>query len=95
MLGDSLVQKIRVAFAPDVPVMQDGPGTEPEPETGTVGTVFQKPEEEPEPSEPFFRNRNRNRLFLVNSAEAEVNPFQKGTVRTENRNRSNRPMHEP
>ena len=43
--------------------LQGGPGTEPEPETGTVGTVFfsQEPNAEPEPPEPFSRNRNRNR----------------------------------
>ena len=38
--------------------------TEPEPETGTVGTVgtvSQEPNTEPEPPEPFSRNRNRNR----------------------------------
>ena len=36
---------------------QDGTGTELEPKTGTVRTVFQEPEVEPELSEPFFRNR--------------------------------------
>ena len=52
---------------------QGGPGTEPEPETGTVGTVFAGTERgtgtagtvlqepKPEPPEPFSRNRNRNR----------------------------------
>ena len=47
--------------------MQDGPRSEPEPETGTVGTVFPETKEEPEPSELFFRNGNcnRNRPFLL------------------------------
>ena len=36
--------------------IQGGPRTEPEPDSLAVGAVFQ----EPEPSEPFFWNRNRN-----------------------------------
>ena len=55
--------------------LQHGPGTETEPETGTVGTVFLKPEEEPEPSEPYFRNRNRNRpCLLKQSTKTETEP---------------------
>ena len=40
---------------------------EPEPESGTIGTVFfQEPKAEPEPPEPFIRkqNWNRNRTLL-------------------------------
>ena len=68
-----------------------GPGTEPEPETGTVGTVFpgtdadrtagtvfQEPKPEPEPSS------------VLNCTETHKNPLFRGTARTENRNRSNR-----
>ena len=71
---------------------QGGPGTEPEPETGTVGTVFpgtergtgtagtvfQEPKPEPEPSS------------LLNCTETHKNPLLRGTAGTENRNRSNR-----
>ena len=76
---------------------QGGPGTEPEPETGTVrtvfpgtergtgtaGTVFQEPKPEPEPS------------FLLNCTETPKIPFSRGTAGTENRNRSNRPIPKP
>ena len=55
---------------------------------------FQEPKEEPEPSEPFFRNRNRNRPFPLNNVETEKS-FQRGTIGTESRNRSNPPMHKP
>ena len=76
---------------------QDGPGTEPEPETGTVGTVFpgtergtgsagtvfQEPKPELEPSS------------VVNCTETHKNPLLRGTARTENRNRSNRSIPKP
>ena len=77
--------------------MQGGSGTEPEPETGTVGTVFpetesgtgtagtvfQEPKPEPEPS------------FLLNCTEIQKNLFRRGTAGTENRNRSNRSISKP
>ena len=76
---------------------QGGPGTEPEPETGTVGTVFpgtergtgtagtvvQEPKPEPEPSS------------LLNCTETHKNPLLGGTAGTENRNRSNRSIPKP
>ena len=66
-------------------------GTEPEPETGTVGTVFLETENRiPEPPEPF--SRNRSRPFLWNCTETQKDPFGKGT---ENRNRSNRSTPKP
>ena len=49
--------------------MQGGSGTEPEPETGTVGTVF------PETESGTGRNRNRNRPFLVNCTETQKTLF--------------------
>ena len=51
--------------------------------TGTVGTAFQVPKQEPEPS------------VSVKTVLKRENPFQRGTAGTENRNRSNRPVHEP
>ena len=50
-------------------IIQGGPGTEPEPETGTAGTVFQEPE--PEPSS------------LLNCTETHKNPLLRGTAGTE------------
>ena len=58
----------------------------------------QKPKAEPEPPEPFFRNRNRNRPFLLNCTETQKTFFveeppepKTGTARTvppPNRNRT-------
>ena len=49
----------------------------------------QEPKAEPEPPEPFFRNRNRNRPSLLNCTETQKNPSleeppepKTGTVRT-------------
>ena len=55
-------------------------------ETGTVGTVFQEPNAEPKPSEPFFRNRNQNRNCApqVKSVETKRNCFPGGSFRTQN-----------
>ena len=60
---------------------QGGPGTEPEPETGTVGTVFAGTER---------GNRNRR-----NRSRGTENPLLRGTAGTENRNRSNRSIPKP
>ena len=61
------------------PFSQGGSGTEPEPETGTVGTVFSRNrfKAEPEPPEPFsrHRNRNRNRPFLLKCTETQKTLF--------------------
>ena len=55
---DALFEAITV----DKELLQDGPGTEPELETGTFRTFFfEKPKEEPETSEPFFRTEPRQR----------------------------------
>ena len=76
---------------------QGGSGTEPEPGTGTVGTVISRNRKR----NRFFRrnrfpgNRNRNRPFLLNSTEPKKNLFCRGTAGTENRNRSNRCTPEP
>ena len=51
--------------------MQGGPGTKLEPETRTVGIVFQEPKAEAEAQEAFFKNQNRNRIFLPKLEEAE------------------------
>ena len=51
--------------------------------TGTAGTVFQEPKPEPEPSS------------LLHCTETHKNPLLRGTVGTENRNRSNRSTPEP
>ena len=76
-------------------VFQDGVGTEPEPETGIVGTVFPATERgtgtvgtvsqepKPEPSLP------------VKTVLKQIKSFSERNVGTENRNRSNRPMQEP
>ena len=48
-------------------LIQGGPGTEPELETGTIGTVFPGTE----PPEPFLRNRNQNRPSLFNCTEKQ------------------------
>ena len=77
---------------PESQICQKGSGTEPEPETGTVGTVFpetesgtgtagtvfQEPKPEPEPSLP-----------VETVLKQRKPPFCRGTARTENRNRSN------
>ena len=73
--------------------IQGGPGTEPEPETGTAGTVFpgtergtgtvfQEPKPEPEPSS------------LLNCTETQKNPSLEEPG-TENRNHSNRSIPKP
>ena len=61
--------------------IQDGTGTEPEPETGTVGTVFPGTERGTGTAGPFSRNRNRNRNrpCLLNSTETQKDPFCRGT----------------
>ena len=78
---------------------QGGSGTEPEPETGTVGTVFpetesgtgtagtvfQEPKPEPQPSFP-----------VKNSTETQRKTFlQRNRTGTENRNRLNRSIPKP
>ena len=52
--------------------------------TGTVGTVFQEPKPEPEPC-----------LSAKPVVKQKKPLFQRRTVGTENRNRLNRPIHEP
>ena len=51
---------------------------------------IQEPKREPEPSEACFRNQNQNRPFPAKAVEEPH--FRRGTVGTENRNRSNRSM---
>ena len=96
--------------------IQDGPGTEPEPETGTVGTVFPETEGGTETVETVFAMLGRCTLLQPPVVETdfqepkpELEPSlsvktvlkqkkkvsREGTVRTENRNCSNRPMHKP
>ena len=76
--------------------MEGGPGTEPEPEAGTVGTVLQEPNAEPEPPEPFSKNRNRNRPLCEAVLKKHTKTLsQRGTAGTENRNRSNRSIPKP
>ena len=72
---------------------QSGTGTESGRETGTVGNEkLQEPKAGPEPSEPLFRKQNG--APLLRSTETQGKPFPGGTVRTKNRSRSNRPVHE-
>ena len=79
-----------------VPIFkQGGSGTEPEPETGTVGTVFQEPKAEPEPPEPFPGTETGTVLSWLTAENAEKPFLQRGTARTENRNRSNRSTPKP
>ena len=42
---------------------------------------FPKPKAEPELPEPFFRNRHRNRPFLLNCTETQKKPFLQGNRR--------------
>ena len=79
-------------------VLQDGAGTEPEPETGTVGavfagtetgtgtvgTVFLEPKPESEPCLPL-KTAQKHRGISV----------RRGTIGTATRNRSNHSMREP
>ena len=66
--------------------LQGGSGTEPEPETGTIGTVFPKTESGTGTARTIFQepNLNRNRPFLLNCTEIHKNPFCRGTAGTEN-----------
>ena len=58
---------------------------------------FQEPLAEPELSEQVLRNRTRNRsgALLLNNRETQRKPLSGGSVRTENQNCSNGPVHEP
>ena len=77
--------------------MQDGPGTEPEPETRTIGTVSPETGRGPEPSFSQNRNRNRHHPFLLKHIEDKTFSRQQpsepktgtaGTVPCTNRNRA-------
>ena len=65
--------------------------------TGNRNRQSQEPKPELEPSEPFLRNRNRTGTVTPPSTviKGTETPFRRGTVRTENRNRSNRSVREP
>ena len=65
---------------------QGGPGTEPEPETGTVGTVFAGTER---------GTGTAGTVFPGTETETHKNPLPRGTAGTENRNRSNRSIPKP
>ena len=66
--------------------MQDGPGTrmaeEPNRNRKSAPSepFFQKPKEEPEPSDPFFRNRNRNRLCQNSTTLSREEPSEPRTL---------------
>ena len=70
--------------------LQGGSGTEPEPATGTVGTVFPETESGTGTAGTVFQEPKP-----LNCTETQKNPFCRGTVRTENRNRWNRSTPEP
>ena len=55
--------------------IRDGAGTEPEPGTGTVGTVFPGAEIRTGTVGKVFRNRNRNRAIPLNCAEMHRKPL--------------------
>ena len=89
--GDKERTKIRINI-----LMRSG--TEPGNQKPELSEPFvQEPKREPEPSEPFFWNRNRcrNRAFPLKTVQKHRGtPFPRGTVGTANRNRSNRSMRE-
>ena len=70
-------------------VQEPNRNRKPEPETGTVRTVFPGTEEEPEPSEPFFRNRSRKTPLPQRNRRSQKpeppEPFQSQTVTELNR----------
>ena len=74
---------------------QGGPGTEPEPETGTVGTVFAGTERGTGTAGTVFQEPKPEPSSLWNCAETHKTPLLRGTAGTENRNRSNRSIPKP
>ena len=89
-----------VVFGPSLMylfLLQGGPGTEPEPETGTVGTVFPGTERGTGTAGTVFQEpkTGTGTVLSVNCTETHKNPLLRGTAGTENRNRSNRSIPKP
>ena len=74
---------------------QGGPRTDPEPETGTAGTVFPGTESGTGTAGTVFQEPEPEPSSLFNCTETHKNPLLKGTAGTENRNRSNRSIPKP
>ena len=78
-------------------LMQGGPGTEPEPETGTVGTVCTGTERGTGTAGTVFQEPKTGTGTVLSAKlywNTQKNPLLRGTAGTENRNRSNRSMHQ-
>ena len=76
-------------------IFQGGPGTEPEPETGTVGTVFPGTERGTGTAGTVFQELKPEPSSLLHCTETHKNPLLRGTAGTEIRNRSNRSIPKP
>ena len=70
-------------------IIQGGSGTEPEPETGTVGTVFPETESGTGTAGTVFREPKPEPSLPLKMYWNTEKPFFRETDGTENRNRSN------